>query len=232
MSSPIASLHGAETNPFSTRFYEPGKLPFLFGKSSIHSISLIFETFVAQHYCGQIVGPCGTGKSTLLGEMVACARRHGFHTQRITLRAQDRHLPRNWHALPAHGPDATSLSTITNPAGAGPRPGRLVFLDGAEQLSWWTFTTLRATCRRRGWGLLITSHRSRLRPTLWTSSVNDEVAQAICSNILSQCHQAPALVTEADVPPALRKANGNMRLALFELYDLYELRASRQKGAK
>lgn len=50
-------------NPFSTTFIRPGAIPFLFPNDQ--TIQDVVRQLAATDWWGQIIGPHGTGKSTL-----------------------------------------------------------------------------------------------------------------------------------------------------------------------
>jgi len=62
----------SEPNPFSTRFVQPGAIPYLFEAGSLAEVIGSFES---QGRWGQIVGPHGSGKTTLLRAILGTRRR-------------------------------------------------------------------------------------------------------------------------------------------------------------
>jgi hypothetical protein len=59
-------------------------------------------------------------------------------------------------------------------------------------------------------------------PILRRHVVDNSLAVEIARRILAACPEAPSLVAPTEAPDALARAGGNMREALFRLYDLYE----------
>lgn len=203
---------GAAVNPFSTRYHAPGALVYCFEDDANASAEALYEKFLANGRRGEIIGPHGTGKSTLLCALDAEARRRGHAVQRVTLREEERRLPSNWWRF--DGGD------------------RVVFLDGAEQLSRLGFWRVQRRCRREGLGLLATAHRPLGLPALYRTSVSEAMALRLAERILAGCPQAPRLVEPDEAAAALRAAHGDLRAALFALYDLYEERWSARRGAR
>src|SRR5690349_19179309 len=84
---------GPESNPFSTRWTWPGAVPFLF------PVGVTVESLVAKlpasHWRGQIIGPHGTGKSTLLATLLPAIEQAGRSPELIVLRDGQRRLPIN-----------------------------------------------------------------------------------------------------------------------------------------
>jgi hypothetical protein len=169
------------------------------------SVATLLEAWAAAGGEGEILGPHGTGKSTLLHWLGAEAEARGRTIVRVELHDGARRLPRGWDA-------------------GGPGRGALVLVDGAEQLSRWRFRLLRMACARRGWGLLVTAHRPLGLPTLYRTHVDGVLARRVVGAVLARSPRLPALVAEHEVEVALQECGGNLREALFRLYDLYELR--------
>jgi hypothetical protein len=80
---------------------------------------------------------------------------------------------------------------------------------------------LRRSCRRRGLGLLVTSHRGVGLPDLHATAVDAELAWRVVEQ-LQNGYSSP--VAPADVAQRLSQHGGNLREALFDLYDLYARR--------
>ena len=146
---------------------------------------------------GAIVGPEGAGKTTLLEDFAPRLIDRGFEIVWLRL---TREKPR--------------FSSATLRELASLHAGQLILFDGAEQLScwgWWRFLRL---ARRTG-GLLITSHRPGLLPSLLECGTTPELLAGIVADLLTD-------VPEAHVVEARRlhrKHQGNLREALRELYD-------------
>ena len=144
-----------------------------------------------------LVGPEGAGKTTLLEDFESGLIKQGFEVVWLRLTREE---PRFTSATLAQ------LETLHS--------RQMVLFDGAEQLSrlaWWRFLRL----ARRAGGLLITSHRSGLLPTLLKCDTTPELLADIVANLLNEtptdhCAEARRLH---------RKHRGNLREALRELYD-------------
>lgn len=193
-----------DSNPFSSRFVRPGAIPFHFPADA--SAAKLVEKLAANGWRGQIIGLHGTGKSTLVHAVLAALAAADRQTELVTITpGQQWWRPsveqvRRWH-------DRT-----------------VVVIDGYERLKAWARWRLQATCWRRRTGLLITAHRDMGFPLLWSTEVTVEVAQVIVRELQVG---RPELIQPADVADSLRAREGNLREALFDLYDLYELRRPR-----
>ena len=140
-----------------------------------------------------IVGPHGRGKTTLLEDLAPRLEARGFRVRTLTL--WDEH-PRLNHE------DRERLRDL------GLRD--FVLLDGAEQLGRLPWLFLKLRCRRAG-GLLITSHRPGLLPTLLECRTSPELLAGIVRELTGEeLSGAEDLFT---------RHGGNLRSALRELYD-------------
>jgi hypothetical protein len=188
------------SNPFATRFVRPGAVPYFFppGESAATLAGRLRET----GWWGQVVGPHGSGKSTLLAALLPELRRAGLEPLVATLHDGQRRLPGEvWRAEW--------------------RAATVVVVDGYEQLSGWQRFRLKRRCRRYGCGLLVTSHGTVGLAELYRTPVAEETAERVVEFLLARSEQA---VTPEEVRGRLSARAGNLREALFDLYDLHELR--------
>ncbi len=193
-------------NPFSTRHTHPGAIPFFFPPG--HDATQLIERLRSNHWWGEIVGPHGSGKSTLLHALIPELNRAGRHTVLIELHDGQRRLPINLE----EEIDRKSPS--------------VVIVDGYEQLCWLSRIGLKRFCRRRGCGLLVTSHRETGLPMLYRTTPTPGLAQTIVRYLL---RDQPALIEEANLEGCFSRHRGDLRELLFELYDWYEQRANEKE---
>lgn len=146
-----------------------------------------------------LVGPKGSGKTTLLEELEARLKRRGWHVRRLRLSCEHRRPGgEEWRALWA-GIDGRDLVTV----------------DGAEQLSWWWRRRLLWAARRAG-GLLVTSHRPGLLPSLHRHRTSPELlAELVTELVGEEGRQAFGL----DLEELFERQQGNVRECLRKLYD-------------
>lgn len=131
----IAAIPSRTTNPFATCWTRPSSVPYV--PCSAASVADCLDSLRANNWRGQIIGPHGVGKSTLLRSIAAAASERGIPT--VLVRA-----------------DRGQRLTLTGSA------NQLVLVDSFEVLSRWRQHRLR---RRRG-GLVVTTHRDAGLPTL------------------------------------------------------------------
>jgi hypothetical protein len=191
-----------ETNPFSTRFVRPGAAPYLFPDGL--SAETLAGRLADLGWTAQIVGPHGSGKSTLLQTLIARIEAAGRRPTLVTLHEGERRLPQ------------AAWETIAQGAPA------LLAVDGYEQLGRWTRERLRKSCRRRGTGLLVTTHEPAGLPTLFFVSPSLDTTRAVVRRLLAN---SGCPITDDDIAHCFEKTGGNVRETLFALYDLAEKRS-------
>ncbi len=189
------------SNPFSTRFTRPGAVPFLFDGDE--SAEGLVAKLAKQRWRGQINGPHGSGKSTLLVSLGQPLRAAGRQVWQVSLHDGQRRMPRGWSK------DAGSIQA------------NLIVVDGYEQLAYWQRCLLRATCRFRGWGLLVTAHRDVGLPPLHQTTSNLAVAKKVVETLLAE--EAVRLTPE-HILAAYQEAGGDIREMLFRLFDAWDAR--------
>ncbi len=192
-------------NPFSTCWIRPDRCSYRF--PSAGQPGQLMESLL-QAGGGQVIGPHGVGKSTLLFTLQAELIKRGYQVARIQLQADQRHLtPRRAAKTMA----ATSW----------------LIVDGFEQLPAWRRWTLAWQCRRRRVHLLVSSHRCHRFPFTWRLAPGPELA---CSLVEEFQREVGTIVTPEDVKQLFQEHQGNIRELLFACYDLFEIRSRRQPG--
>lgn len=157
-------------------------------------------------YRAAIVGPHGSGKTTLLTDLQAELHARGFHIKPLRLTRE----------RPSFDPAVLDrfFRLLT--------PADLVTFDGAEQLSRWAWTSFerRTACAA---GLIITSHRSGLLPTLTQCRTSAPLLDGLIGQLLSQVSGTiPLSGVYGTLPRAEElfvRHHGDLRAALRELYD-------------
>lgn len=187
-------------NPFSTRFVQPGEIPFLFVDSG-QTLDALAQQLIALG-AASIVGPHGVGKSTLCHSLRGWFADEGWEVDWISLRSGRRWSPEksfdaNWH-------DRT-----------------LVVIDGFEQLGAWRRWRLVRLGKRRGATMLATAHRKLNLPVLWKVTPTLTVIESVVAKLLDDDW---SVVTRQDVADCFRQ-HGDARETLFALYDIYQARA-------
>jgi adenylate kinase family enzyme len=194
----------SKPNPFSTRFVRPGAIAFQCHDG--HSLTTLIDEFLNRwHGRASIIGPHGSGKSTLVAGLAELlAQRFEVFAYRFS--TTDRNFASIWRSYRQWGPQC------------------VVMVDGYEQLPIWSQWRLAVTVRSTQAKLLITAHRRTLwLPVLWRTEIDEEVAIRIRDQLLTS---HPELLTTADVEEAWREARkafpSDLRETLMSMYDWAE----------
>src|SRR5262249_41677918 len=130
----------ARLNPFTAQRIDA--LPYRFQKLTEKDV---MDRLAALNYRAAITGPMGSGKTKLLEFIESYLRREGLPLRLLFLQRENPALPRDF--LAQHGPKMVLL------------------VDGADLLSRMDWIRLRWAARGQS-GLIITSHRTGMLPTL------------------------------------------------------------------
>jgi hypothetical protein len=149
----------------------------------------LLERLAALRFRAALVGPHGRGKTTLLEELAPRLTARGFRVRTVTLRQDESGI--DWRRLQGLGADD------------------VLFLDGAELLGRFAWLRVRLRCRRAG-GLIVTSHRPGLLPTLLECGTTPELLAELVRELTGE---------ELEVAELFARHEGNVRMALWEMYD-------------
>ncbi len=196
-SAPGRSPSGGSTNPFATRYVRPGAIDYIF-PAGVAAAQLV-ENLCANGWQGQIIGPHGSGKSTLIAALAPHLARAGRTVVTRCLRAPERKFPLGKEDL--RFPDANGLAVI----------------DGFEQLSPFQRWKGMRLLRKNDCGLLATAHTSVGLPMIYETRPTIELALRI---VVALASVAPIAVTPDDVRRLFHEQAGNLREVLFGLYDV------------
>jgi energy-coupling factor transporter ATP-binding protein EcfA2 len=159
---------------------------------------------VGRHPAVAIIGPHGTGKSTLLAAIATHLGEAG--------------RPLATHRLLRRRDGIEVLRAILHA-----RPGAILLLDGWERLGPLAGGLARLTARLRGCRLVVTSHRAAGMRTAVTTAGTLPLLTAIVARLPAH----DDLITSADLADAFTRHRGNLRDALGDLYDRFEQRVRR-----
>jgi hypothetical protein len=186
------------SNPFATRYTQPGAVGFLF--RGVDDVPSLVERLRAADWWGEITGPHGSGKSTLLAALEPALRVAGRDVWRVTLHGGQRRLPADlWRRR------------FT--------PATQLVIDGYEQLGRWQRLRIKRRCQLSAAGLLVTAHGSVGLPELYRTSSDLETATRVVRSLLSGNEEA---ISAEEIAQAFRAHHGDVREMLFTLYDLYQ----------
>lgn len=145
-----------------------------------------------------IVGPNGTGKTTLLEDLAPRFLERGWRVRELRL---DEETPDY---------DPAVLEALT--------PRDVILFDGAEQLGRFAWSSFERRSRGAG-GLLITVHRPGRLPTLLETRTSPELLAGLVDQILGDSSEEVRPLA----PGLFSKHRGNLREALRDLYDRFAM---------
>ena len=203
MMANLAPLERHRSNPFATRYTRPGAVPPLDQAGDPLDVGVVL-TALERHRLVAIVGPHGTGKSTLLAALADRLASERRPAEFVRLRRRRDGL----RLLAAFGRGAADSTLL---------------VDGWERLGWpWSFLAV-AIARLHGRRMVVTSHRSSGMAVAARTAGTLPLLTAIVARLPAH----DGRITEADLADAFTRHGENLRDALGDLYDRYEVRARR-----
>lgn len=196
-------------NPFSTRFIQPGAIFYEFFDGG--TVTELAERFIKlPSKRGIIIGPHGSGKSTLVASLVSKLPSIVPHSKIFSLRfSTDKSAAKSLN---------TSVKEWT--------PQSIAILDGYEQLRFWSRLRVEWIARARSISILATAHRSvRGFETIWETSVNESSSKWVVEQLLLQSglpSGANELLQSEAWSHSRAKHGQNLRESLFDMYDWWQ----------
>ena len=181
----------AKDNPFAVDrirqiCYEP----------AAESWQSLLARLAAMDYRGAIVGPCGSGKTTLCEDLQTRLQKQGLKTQYLFF-SMDIHT--TWREI------QRVLA----------RHFDVMLVDGADHMAWLTWRALKRRVFREKRGLVVTTHQPGLLGTWYECRTSPALLERIVSRL------APDdFIPYARILESYDRCQGNIRQALRELYDL------------
>jgi hypothetical protein len=152
------------------------------------------------NYRAAIVGPDGSGKTTLLEDLQKPLQKKGIKTRLVFVN----------DTLHLDGPACRRLL-------ADLRRDQIVLLDGADLLRRSDWSLLKRHTITHAYGLVITSHRRGLLPTLIECATSPALLREIAFELQPQGRPLAAEFLDH----LYERHQGNLRDCLRELYDRY-----------
>ncbi len=185
----------ARDNPFCVERIE---------KIRYRAVGTSFEELVMHleqmNYRAAIIGPEGSGKTTLLEDFQARLEKKGLSTKSVFVN----------DTCPFTRSRRKRL--VLELAG-----DEVVFLDGADSISRFAWLGLKRGILKTDAGLVITTHKSGLLPTLIECETTPELFRDIVAELLLSEDGVGADFFNG----VYHRHNGNIRTSLRELYDIY-----------
>ena len=191
-------------NPFSTRFVQPGAIPWLATDTSIDS--LLFRLYDVGNRA-IICGPHGSGKSTILSHLASVAQRKGLKVHCLRIRS--------WI-------DAIRVMRVF--ATINPKQS-LVSVDSWERLGFFgrflcQFADFRGLC------VVVTVHKRTWWnnwPVLLHMKADDKTFRLLVDELMTKYAGSKTIeFSGAMLRDVFQRHSGNLREGFFELYDHYE----------
>lgn len=185
----------AKNNPFSTKRLE--KLKY---RPSPIAIDQIVKKLSLNGNIGEIAGPHGSGKTTL---MLHLSKRLSANAGKI------KHV----------------FVNDTNPMTADGRkqlledlkPSQIVLIDGADHLGKITWQRLKRRILKAQAGLIITTHKTGMLETIVECSTTPQLLADIANELLRN----PKPVCSNLIKEIYARHNGNIRNCLWQMYDIW-----------
>ncbi|MDO4586216.1 MAG: ATP-binding protein [Planctomycetia bacterium] len=203
------------------------------------------DSFERLGYRAQIVGDHGTGKSTLLHYLADSLSARGHQVFSFSLHDSQRNLPQEFWSrlnkvlgtLPSDESNhffksetvqisneqiRYSSSNMNHSDKTSPKTfsQKIVFLDGFEQLSYFSRYLFRSFCRKHRLGFLLSTHSSAVAvPVLFRTHSSFETVRKIIDFLLDD---SDFFLFESEIRALMKQSGNNIRQVLFDLYDEYE----------
>jgi hypothetical protein len=158
----------------------------------------LFVRFGANHWRGVLVGPHGSGKTTLREEIEARLRADGWEVRSLVL---------------GDGCAITWNGLQSWMAGAGSRT--LLSVDGLDRIGAMTWWRLRHAARDVG-GILATSHRAGRLPLLHRHTTSVALLADLIRELVGEAYPE---IDERRCGALFRRHRGDLRACLRALYD-------------
>jgi len=200
----------SKPNPFSTRFVRPGAI--IYQRHDARSLDeWVDEFFDRYHGQASIIGPHGSGKSTLIASLKTCfAERAEVFAYRLS--STDRNFTSIWS-------DRRRWQQKS-----------LVIVDGYEQLSVWSQWRLKVSVRYSKASFLITAHQAfRGIPVLWKTAIDEGLALKLRDSLLAS---HPEFLSSEELEDAWRDVRKafptDMRETWMSMYDWAEVQKQKR----
>ena len=184
----------ARDNPFSAERTD---------RIAYRPVGTSFEKLLSRleqmNYRAAIIGPDGSGKTTLLRDLKILLEEKGFVTKTVFI---------------------NDTSPFTKDSRkqffAELKCNEVVLLDGADHLGKFIWRRFKTNVLRSSTGLIITSHKPALLPSL----IECSTSQGLFVGIVSQLLNGNSRIDRCLLGQIYDKHNGNIRDCLRQLYDI------------
>ncbi|WP_146593338.1 ATP-binding protein [Novipirellula galeiformis] len=218
------------SNPFCTRIVRPGAIPYQFdGDRDAAAVlqDLVGRLLRSRYHL--VVGPHGSGKSTLVRELVPHLKRGFAHWLEVQLHSNlPRHGdmrcpprgPKRWFAQWMHW--RRMHARVAAQQSQAPR-GSLLIIDGLEQLSLLGVFATRWRAKRSGHAVLATSHREHAGfETLINTTLRPHKIVELTEFLIASLAEPEQERVRRELGRRSLGPQTNLRDLWFDFYDLIE----------
>lgn len=195
------SVGGLSTNPFATRWTRPGRITPRDALGRPLDVTGLVRRFHGLAGAAALEGEHGSGKTNLLTAIAAEFLRDGTLSGSLRMRG------------------IRDVATAIGLVGQA-TPGTTVCIDGWEAMGPFAGGLVRWLARLRRCRLLVTSHRPTGMPLLWRCETSPDLLASLVDCLPSHAGS----IDPVDIRNSFSRHDGNLREALFDLYDLFERR--------
>lgn len=201
MTAPPDTFTPPRSNPFATRFTRPGRVVPLDADGRPLDLDALLDRLLGLGGRAAIEGPHGSGKTSLLTALAAHLERRGG-TARLTRVGGIAEATGLLRCL-----GRTPVETV-------------VCVDGWERLAPPVALAARWLAARRGHGLIVTAHRATGLPLLHRC----RPTAAVLARVVAELPDHGGTIGDDDLADAFASHSGNLREALYDLYDRFARR--------
>jgi len=199
----VTATTTSRRNPFATRHTRPGSVVPRDARGEPLDVAAL-ATRARALGIAAVVGPHGSGKSNLLAALGRDLAAAGSPVEALRVRS--------------HRDGLRLLRSVQRAS-----PGSTLCVDGWEALGRIWASLVRWLAVRRGVGLVVTCHRALGLPTL----VRCDTTPALLARLVADLPDHGGLIGPADIATAFAARQGDVREALYDLYDRFERRVRR-----
>ena len=197
-------------NPFASRCIRPDQVDFIFEPA--HSFDRLLAALQRYQWRGQVIGPHGNGKTTLLWKLARHCRQTFDALSFVQLQHGQRYLRQAKRLLESSERDAAD--SVNDHRGVR----SILIIDGFEQLNFLSRTWLKTWARVRRTGLVVSGHSDLGLSTVYHAQTTPEQL----TTLFKQLYPGQTW-SDSQSESLLSEFGNNAREVLFQLYDQFEL---------
>ncbi|QDT13223.1 hypothetical protein [Planctomycetes bacterium K23_9] len=211
-------------NPFCTRFVRPGAIEYRFDvtrglDSNDRPLEVLVAAIVRTPYAA-IVGPHGTGKSTLLESLRPRLGEAYSHLEFVQLHSPSSsrwQVRRRRHIHNRRVVDDAQQGLASR---GSSNESRLLIVDGFEQLSVFARRKILRVAQGTQQALLVTTHaKLRSFETVFRTKIQQRILQQLTDDLLDRASESQRSILKSEIQQRDFSSVQNVREFWFEMYD-------------